>query len=816
MTIKKLTSEEIKASILEKLERNYGCDITDATRVQIYDALAQTVKDEVMRRRTASRGERKKQKCKKLYYLSAEFLVGRALHNNMVSLVNEQAYVTALHELGLDASRIFEEEPEPGLGNGGLGRLAACFLDSLTTLKLPAMGCTIRYEYGLFRQKIVDGYQVEMPDNWLENGSMWEICRPDQTQMVRFGGYVENYDDNGRTRYRHLNYSTVQAVPYDVPVLGYDSCMVNMLRCWSARANKTLDMQSFNRGEYTRAIEEKELAEVISKVLYPEDNHYEGKELRLKQQYFLSSASVQYAVQDFVKVYGEDFSIFPDKVALHVNDTHPGMAIPELMRVLIDEYGLSWDEAEDITRRTFAYTNHTVMAEALEKWPEEMVARLLPRIYMILQEINRRECARLWEVFPGQWERIGRMAVIGYGSVNMANLCVSMSHSVNGVSKIHTDILKKGVFHDFYLTQPDKFIAITNGITHRRWLMMANYRLSRLIDEAIGDSWRKDYERLAELEAFKDDAAFREKFFQVKRANKERLSGRLQASQGVTLRPDDLFDVQAKRLHEYKRQLLNALSILILYNRLKDNPNMVIQPRTYIFGAKAAPGYYRAKLIIRLINEIARLVNTDPVAGKYINVVFAENYSVSMAEDLIPAADVSEQLSTAGKEASGTGNMKFMMNGAVTIGTLDGANVEICDAVGRDNIYIFGMTAGQVEAAYQSPSRASGIFETNAEVRRALTQLIDGTLCPQQPGLFRDIYHSLLFGDNGSIADSYFVLSDIRSYIRTQEQISKDYINRDEWVKKAIVNVARSHIFASDRTIKEYNQNIWHLDEVEL
>ncbi|MBR5010669.1 MAG: glycogen/starch/alpha-glucan family phosphorylase, partial [Clostridia bacterium] len=526
--------------------------------------------------------------------------------------------------------------------------------------------------------------------------------------------------------------------------------------------------------------------------------------------------SVQYAVHDFVKVYGEDFAIFPDKVALHVNDTHPGMAIPELMRVLIDDYDLSWDQAEDITRRTFAYTNHTVMAEALEKWPEEMVARLLPRIYMILQEINRRECARLWEVFPGQWERIGRMAVIGYGSVNMANLCVSMSHSVNGVSKIHTDILKKGVFHDFYLTQPDKFIAITNGITHRRWLMMANYRLSRLIDEAIGDSWRKDYERLADLEAFKEDAAFREKFFQVKRANKERLSGRLQASQGMALRPDDLFDVQAKRLHEYKRQLLNALSILMLYNRLKDNPNMVIQPRTYIFGAKAAPGYYRAKLIIRLINEIARLVNSDPVAGRYINVVFVENYCVSVAEDLIPAADVSEQLSTAGKEASGTGNMKFMMNGAVTLGTLDGANVEICDAVGRDNIYIFGMTADQVEAAYHSPSRASGIFETSAEVRRALTQLIDGTLCPQQPGLFRDIYHSLLFGDNGGIADSYFVLSDIRSYVRTQEQISKDYADRDEWVKKAIVNVARSHIFASDRTIKEYNQYIWHLDEVDL
>ena len=816
MSIDRLSVEEIKSSIREKLARNYGCEISDATRAQIYDALAQTVRDEVMCRRTASRGERKKQMCKKLYYLSAEFLVGRALHNNIVALVNEDNYARALHELGLDPSRIFEEEPEPGLGNGGLGRLAACFLDSLTALKLPAMGCTIRYEYGLFRQKIVDGFQVEMPDNWLENGSMWEICRPDQAQEVRFGGYVEPYDDNGKPRFRHVNYSTVQAVPYDIPTLGYDSNMVNMLRCWSAKATQTLDMASFNRGEYARAVEEKELAEVISKVLYPEDNHYEGKELRLKQQYFLSSASVQYAVKDFIKVYGPRFDLFPDKVALHVNDTHPGMAIPELMRILIDEYDLCWSEAEDITRRTFGYTNHTVMAEALEKWPEEMVSRLLPRIYMILQEINRRECARLWEFFPGQWERIGRMAVIGYGNVNMANLCVSMSHSVNGVSKIHTDILKKSTFHDFYLTDPGKFLAVTNGITHRRWLMLANYNLSSLIDEAIGDSWRKDYERLADLERFKEDPAFREKFLNVKRLNKLRLSKRLNAAQGVLLRPDDMFDVQAKRLHEYKRQLLNALSILMLYNRIKENPGMNVQPRTYIFGAKAAPGYYRAKLIIRLINEIARLVNNDPDTKDLIKVVFVENYCVSMAEEIMPAADVSEQLSTAGKEASGTGNMKFMMNGAVTLGTLDGANVEILDAVGPENIYIFGLTAEQVEAAYNAPSRSSVIYETNPEVRRVLNQLIDGTLCPEQPGLFRDLYHSLLFGTNGGFADPYFVLSDLSGYVKTREQINLDYADRDTWAKKAITNVARSWIFASDRTIKEYNRHIWHLDEVRL
>ena len=816
MALDRLTVQEIKDSILQKLERNYGCDITDATKNQIYDALAQTVRDEVMKRRTAYRGERKRQRCKKLYYLSAEFLVGRALHNNMVALVNEHNYIVALRELGLDPSSIFEEEPEPGLGNGGLGRLAACFLDSLSSLHLPAMGCTIRYEYGLFRQKIVDGYQVELPDNWLENGSMWEVCRMDESQEVHFGGRIEEIHENGKTSYRHVNYSTVQAVPYDVPTLGYDSNMVNMLRCWSARATKKLDMQSFNRGEYTRAIEEKELAEVISKVLYPEDNHYEGKELRLKQQYFMSSASVQYAVKDFVKVYGKDFSIFADKVALHVNDTHPGMAIPELMRILMDEYGLSWDEAETITKNTFGYTNHTVMAEALEKWPEDMVARLLPRIYMILQEINRRECAALWDVFPGQWERIGRMAVIGYGTVNMANLCIWMGHSVNGVSKIHTDILKKDVFHDFYLVDPDKFTSITNGITHRRWLMMANFRLSSLIDEAIGDKWRKDYELLKDLEPFKEDAAFREKFFEAKKLNKARLSRRLTSWQGVSLREDDMFDVQAKRLHEYKRQLLNALGILMLYNRIKDNPGLDVQPRTYIFGAKAAPGYYRAKLIIRLINEIAKLVNNDPVASRFMKVVFVENYCVSLAEDLMPAADLSEQLSTAGKEASGTGNMKFMMNGAVTLGTLDGANVEILQAVGKNNIYIFGMTAEQVEAAYRQPSRASAIFETNAEVRRVMTQLIDGTLCPEQPGLFRDLYHSLLFGDNGGMADSYFVLSDLSGYVKARMQIEKDYRDRDEWVKKAITNVARSWIFASDRTIKEYNEKIWHLKEVRL
>ncbi|MBQ3080241.1 MAG: glycogen/starch/alpha-glucan phosphorylase [Clostridia bacterium] len=816
MPVNRMSVNEIKASILQKLERNYGVDITDATRAQMYDALAQTVRDEVMKSRAISRGERKNQGCKKLYYLSAEFLVGRALHNTMVSLVNEGNYVRALKELGLDGSIIFEQEPEPGLGNGGLGRLASCFLDSLTTLNLPAMGMTIRYEYGLFRQKIVNGFQVEMPDNWLENGNMWEVCRLDQTVDVHFGGNVESYEENGRIKYRHVNYATVQAVPYDMPVIGYDSNMVNMLRCWSARATKSLDMQSFNRGDYARAVEEKEIAEVISKVLYPEDNHYEGKELRLKQQYFLSSASVQYAVNDFVKVYGKNFKIFPEKVALHVNDTHPGMAIPELMRILIDDMDLSWEEAEDITRRTFAYTNHTVMAEALEKWPEEMVRLQLPRIYMILEEINRRVCDRLWKFYPGQWERIGHMAVIGYGQVHMANLCVAMSHMVNGVSQIHADILKKNTFHDFYLAEPSKFIGITNGVTHRRWLMQSNFRLSSLLDETIGNVWRKDYPRLADVEAFKNDPAFIEKFASVKHANKVRLAERLKRLQGVDVNPDSIFDIQAKRLHEYKRQLMNALAILIRYNRIVDDPNYVCQPRTYIFGAKAAPGYYRAKLIIRLINEIATLINSHPRAKELMNVVFVENYCVSMAELMIPAADVSEQLSTAGKEASGTGNMKFMMNGAVTIGTMDGANVEIFNAVGPENIYIFGMSAEEVEAAYSAPSRASSIFETNHEIRRALTQLIDGTLCPGEPGLFRDLYHSLLFGGNGHLADEYFVLSDLPGYVRAQTMLGQNYQDKNQWTQKAIINTARSWIFASDRTIQEYNDAVWHLDKVQL
>ena len=815
MELKKKSVEQIKEELLEKLSTTFGCGIEEATDEQVYQALAMMVRDEVMQRRSVSRGVRKQTGSNKEYYLSAEFLVGRALYNNMVNLVNEGNYLKALDELGIDKSVIFEEEPEPGLGNGGLGRLAACFLDSLTTLKLPAMGCSIRYEFGLFRQKLVDGYQVEVPDNWLDWGNVWEIPRPEQTVEVHFGGRVVPYDDHGRMRFAHENYTTVLAVPYDIPTLGYDTTMVNFLRVWSARSPKQIDMQSFNSGQYVKAMAERELAEVISKILYPNDDSYQGKELRLKQQYFFSSASVQYAVSDFLKVYGPNWSIFPDKVAIHINDTHPAVAIPELMRVLMDEHDLGWDEAEDICRRTFAYTNHTVLQEALERWPESLFAETLPRIYMILQEMNRRLCEKLWKSYPGQWERIGHMAILGYNQAHMANLCVAYAHSVNGVSAIHTDILKKQTFHDFYILEPQKFVSITNGITHRRWLIQCNPGLSSLIDEAIGDGWRKDMDQLIRLKPFADDAAFREKFAKIKAENKLRLAEHVRRQQGIEMNPDSLFDAQAKRLHEYKRQLMNALGILMRYNEIAANPDRTYLPRTYIFGAKAAPGYQRAKLTIKLINSIADMVRRHPVASKYIDVVFLENYSVSQAEVLMPAAELSEQISTAGKEASGTGNMKFMMNGAVTIGTMDGANCEIHDAVGAENIYIFGLTAEQVERGYSS-YRSYEIYETNPAIRKALEQLIDGTLCPEHPRMFQEIYHALLFGDGGGMADPYFVLKDLPQYMAAQKKIDGDYTDKDLWLRKAVLNTACSGGFSSDRTIREYNDKIWHLKPLNL
>ena len=813
MPTKSFDKESIKASIIGKLQRYNGRTISEASNAQIYRALASTVRDQIMQKWMISREERKTNNNKRLYYLSVEFLMGRSLYTNILNLVSTDAYKEALTELNIDIDAVLKEEPEPALGNGGLGRLAACFMDSLASLDLPAMGCSIRYEYGLFRQKIVDGQQVELPDYWLGNGNVWEMPVMEDACEVHFNGHVEMSEEQGRMVFKHVGYNTVEAVPYDMPLVGYDTATVNSLRLWSARSPKRMDLGSFGRGQYVQATEEKELAEAISNILYPEDNHYEGKLLRLKQQYFFTSATLQYMIRDFKKLNGTNWHLLPEKVVVHVNDTHPGLAIPELMRLLIDEEGLGWDEAQAIVSKTIAYTNHTIMAEALEKWPEGMIKTLLPRIYQILVEMNRRLCARLWNHFPGQAERVGKMAIISYGYIHMANLCVAMTYNTNGVSQLHGDILKAETFSDFYQVMPEKFSAITNGITHRRWLMACNPELTGLINDAIGTDWVKDTEKLSLLKPFADDAAFRAEFAKVKRHNKERLAKFLKAHQGTVVDPDFIFDAQSKRLHEYKRQMLNALHCLVLYNRIVNDANFVMQPRTFIFGSKAAPGYNRAKQIIRFINALSKLIEKHPRARTMLQVVFLENYDVSSAQILIPATEISEQLSTASKEASGTGNMKYMMNGAVTIGTMDGANVEISEQVGMDNIYIFGMRSDTVLDMYRERTyNPMSIFETNAELRLALTQMIDGTVMPDAPGALQDLYHSLLIGDYGSMGDPYFVLKDFGSYSMAQRRIDADYANKDKWNRMAVINTAMSGVFSSDRTIREYNDTIWHLE----
>ena len=799
--------ESIKRSILGKLQRYNGRTLADATEQQIYYAVASTVRDQIMQKWMTYREKDKSYTGKRLYYLSVEFLTGRSLHCNILNLCSTEEYRQAMEELGLNWREICREEPEPGLGNGGLGRLAACFMDSLASLSLPAMGCTIRYEYGLFRQRILEGQQIEVPDNWLENGNVWEFPAMEDTCEVHYGGYVEESEVNGRRIFTLKDYHTVEAVPYDMPVAGYDCETVNTLRMWRAHSPKALDLASFNSGNYSKAMQEQELATVISKVLYPEDNHLEGKELRLKQHYFFTSATLQYALKDFKRRFGNNFALLPEKMTVHINDTHPGLAIPEMMRLLIDEEGLGWDEASYIVQHTMAYTNHTVMSEALERWPESMMRSLLPRIYMILQEINRRVCARLADHYHNGCDpRIAKMAITAYDMVHMATLCVSMSYSVNGVSQLHGEILKKDTFRDYYEFTPEKFSAITNGITHRRWLMACNAGLRDLLYDTIGDSWVKEPERLRELLPYRDDPVFQARFAAVKRANKALFSDFLMQRQKMSVDPDFLFDVQAKRLHEYKRQLLNALHILVLYNRIMDDANFTMTPRVFIFGAKASPGYYMAKQIIRLIIAISKLIDRTPRAKKFLRVVFLENYDVSGAEALMPAADLSEQLSTAGKEASGTGNMKFMMNGAVTMGTMDGANVEIYDQAGPDNIYIFGMRAETVDSLYREGSyMPMHIYENNAELRRALTQIIDGTLFPDNPATLQDIYHNLLF------SDPYFVLKDFGSYSMAQRRVDTDYQNQSKWLRMAITNTACSGVFSSDRTIREYNEKIWRL-----
>jgi starch phosphorylase len=717
----------------------------------------------------------------------------------------------SLCELGIELSRLEAQEPDAGLGNGGLGRLAACFLDSLASLSLPGHGCGIRYKYGLFEQKIVDGYQVELPEYWLKEGNVWEIRRSDLAVEVRFGGEVRFEDHGGHWTFVHEKYESVLAVPYDVPVIGYRNKTVNTLRLWSAEPNiRDFDFQTLNSRDYHKVLDYKRSVESISEFLYPDDSFYEGKVLRLKQQYFFVSAGLQSIVRSYKKTQ-QSLRNFHHKVAIHINDTHPVLAIPELMRILMDEEGMGWEEAWHITVNTISYTNHTTLSEALEKWSIDIFQPLFPRIYMIVHEINERFCHALWEKYPGDWKRIHQMAIVADGQVKMAHLAVVGSHSVNGVAKIHTDILKQREMKHFYEVYPYKFNNKTNGITHRRWLIKANPALAGLITEAIGDKWVTDPSRLIELRGFADDAAFKQQLYAIKQQNKARLADLVREKTGTEIDPQSIFDVQVKRLHAYKRQILNVIHIMDLYDRLRANPDLAVMPRTFIFGAKAAPGYQLAKSVIKLINTLADVINRDPVIQNKLKVVFLENYRVSLAEKIIPAADVSEQISTASKEASGTGNMKFMMNGAVTIGTLDGANVEMHEEVGDDNMFLFGLTADEVIAYYTNGKyRAKDIYHRDIRIRGAL-QKFTGDFFGAGYGLFNDIYYSLL-----STNDEFFVLKDFASYVQAQQRIDAAFRDRECWSKMSLINIAQSGVFSSDRTIAEYADDIWELDPVKI
>ncbi|MDR1059720.1 MAG: glycogen/starch/alpha-glucan phosphorylase [Clostridiales bacterium] len=795
----------------DKLRHYYGRTFQNATKKQLYNAISLTVRDSIMEKWAISIEDMENNKQKQLYYLSLEFLIGRALGNNIINLLKSDVYREVCESLDVTLDAIIELENDAGLGNGGLGRLAACFLDSLSTLRINATGCGIRYEYGLFKQKIVDGYQTELPDPWLENGNVWEIPSHDEQVEVRFGGEIEETWEDGEMRLRHSKYETVYAQPHDIPVSGFSSKVINKLRLWSARSSKQMDMGLFNSGDYVSASKDKELAEVLSKVLYPEDNHYTGKTLRLKQQYFFVSATVQWIVRDYKRVYGTNFYKMPDYIAIHINDTHPALAIPEMMRILVDEESLHWSDAWDIVSRLFSYTNHTIMSEALECWPIRLFSQTLPRVFAIVNEMNESYCKALWELYPGDWDRIARMAILADGEVRMANMCVMACKSVNGVSELHTDILKHELFADYYRCEPEKFLSVTNGVTHRRWLLYANSEYARLISDAIGGDWVLEPERLKELEPYAGDAAFRERFERIRLDNKRRLAGYILETSGVKVDPQSMFDVQVKRLHEYKRQLLNIIHILSLYRQIKERPNEPRSPITFVFAAKASPGYYRAKLIIKLVTSVAAFVAADPAARDLIKIVFVENYGVSIAEKIIPAADVSEQISTAGKEASGTGNMKFMLNGAVTIGTLDGANVEMRRLVGDGNIYIFGLTAGEAEALYASGAYSSKqVYDANRPLREAVNMIQDGSLEPDKPRLFSDIFNSLLYSEGG-MSDQYLVLRDFDAYAAAHARLVADFGDRGLWVRKAIANTANAGYFSSDRAIREYNEKIWRL-----
>lgn len=813
---KTIDKETLKEQIRSNLRLLYRKDISEATPQMVYQAVAYSVKDTVINNWIETQKVFEETQAKKLYYLSMEFLVGRALGNTIQALAEEKEVQEALSELGFDLVSIEDEERDPALGNGGLGRLAACFLDSLSTLGYPAYGCGIRYHYGMFRQKIENGYQVEIPDEWLKYGYPFEIKREEYACEVKFGGYVTTRIEEGQPRFYQEGYQSVLAIPYDLPVVGYGNNMVNTLRIWDAEAMTSFRLDSFDKGDYQRAVEEQNLARTISEVLYPNDNHYSGKELRLKQQYFFISASIQTAIRKF-KQNHDDIHELPKYTVFQMNDTHPTVAVPELMRILLDEESLGWEEAWDITTHCCAYTNHTIMTEALEKWPIELFSRLLPRIYQIVEEINRRFILDIQAKFPGDQEKINRMAIVYDGQVRMAYMACCAAFSINGVAKIHTEILKKQTLKDFYELFPEKFNNKTNGITQRRFLLHGNPLLSEWITKKIGDEWVVDLPELKRLKVFVDDAQCRQEFMNIKYRNKLRLAKYIKQHNGIDVDPRSIFDVQVKRLHEYKRQLMNILHVMYLYNQLKDNPNLDMVPRTFIFGAKAAVGYHRAKLTIKLINAVAEVINRDHSINGKIRVIFIEDYCVSNAELIFAAADVSEQISTASKEASGTSNMKFMLNGAPTLGTMDGANIEIVGEVGEENAFIFGMSAEEV-IHYENHGgyNPMEIFNGDQEIRRVLMQLINGFYSPDDPERFRDIYNSLLNTKSSDRADTYFILKDFRSYAEAQRRVDAAYRDEESWARMCMLNTANAGKFSSDRTIEEYVRDIWKLEKVQV
>ena len=813
---KRFDKEVFIESVKSNLKTLYRQTLVDATKQQVFQAVSYAVKDTIIDNWMETQKVYEEEDPKMVYYMSMEFLMGRALGNNMINLTEYKEVKEALEELGFDLNVIEDQEPDAALGNGGLGRLAACFLDSLATLGYAAYGCGIRYRYGMFKQKIENGYQVEVPDNWLKDGNPFELRRPEYAKEVKFGGYIRvEYDEaTKRNKFIQEGYQSVRAIPFDIPIVGYNNNVVNTLRVWDAEAINDFQLDSFDKGDYQKAVEQENLARNIVEVLYPNDNHYAGKELRLKQQYFFISASVQAAVAKYKKNHS-DIRKFYEKATFQLNDTHPTVAVAELMRILLDEEGLEWDEAWEVTTKTCAYTNHTIMAEALEKWPIELFSRLLPRIYQIIEEINRRFVEEIQKKYPGNQEKIRKMAIIYDGQVKMAHLAICAGYSVNGVAALHTEILKNQELKDFYEMMPEKFNNKTNGITQRRFLLHANPLLADWVTEHIGDEWITDLAQISKLKVYVDDEKAQQEFMNIKYQNKLRLAKYIREHNGIDVDPRSIFDVQVKRLHEYKRQLLNILHVMYLYNKIKDHPEMPFYPRTFIFGAKAAAGYRRAKLTIKLINSVADVINNDKSINGKLKVVFIEDYRVSNAEWIFAAADVSEQISTASKEASGTGNMKFMLNGAPTLGTMDGANVEIVQEVGEENAFIFGLSAQEV-INYENNGGYNPMdyFNNDQDIRRVLMQLINGEYAPDDPERFRDIYDSLLNTNSSDRADTYFILADFKSYAEAQERVEKAYRDETGWARMAMMNTACSGKFTSDSTIQQYVDEIWHLDKV--